>query len=209
MSFEEVRFPTDIRYTSTGGPTYNTEVVVLQSGHEQRNGNWSNPRHVYNINRLDNAGDIQVLLDFFHAMQGRLHGFRFKDWADFTSNDQQGAITNTDQVVDGVVDGVNRVFQIAKNYTKGNQTLARHITKLVTVSGIAIDTVTVLPSNYTLDMNTGVLTFDPGQAPSIGEVVTAGFEFDVPVRFDVDQLELEHHAYETITVGLPIIEIRV
>lgn len=207
MSFQEVQFPTNIRYSSSGGPQYNTEVIVLQSGHEQRNGNWSIPRHAYNINALKNGGDIQTVLDFFHAMRGRLHGFRFKDWSDFTSNDGTSAVAATDQPLSGVVDGVNDTFQCVKEYTIGSETLTRTITKIV--SGTFVLAVDGVPtgSGWTLDYNTGIVTFTV--APTVGKVLTAGFEFDVPVRFDTDHLDMEQSYFETVTFSLPIIELRV
>ena len=143
MSFEETRFPENISYSSSGGPGYRTEVVVLESGREQRVGKWTNGRHMYNINAIKTDADFDAVIDFFHAMRGRLIGFRFKDWGDWKSNgiDPTSAVTPTDQVI-GTGDGSTAVFQLVKNYTVGGQTYARPITKPVNGTlRVAVDSV--------------------------------------------------------------------
>ena len=49
-------------------------------------------------------------------------------------------------------------------------------------------------SDFDVDASGGVVTFRAGRAPPVGSVVTAGFFFDVPVRFDTDYLEVDFAA---------------
>ena len=49
MAFIETQFPTDISYGSSGGPEYATDVVISQSGAEQRNVNWTQARARFTV----------------------------------------------------------------------------------------------------------------------------------------------------------------
>ena len=146
------------------------------------------------------------MVAFFEARNGRLHGFRYKDWADYKSALPSQAITATDQQI-GTGTGSLKTFQLSKRYASGAQSWARTITK--PVSGtvrIALGTVEQM-SGWTLDTTTGVITFTT--APAGGVIVRAGFEFDVPVRFDTDTLDvtLDIERLGSIT-SIPLLEIR-
>ena len=157
----------------------------------------------YGIRRAD---DLAAVVAFFEARNGRLHGFRYKDWADYKSALPSQAITATDQQI-GTGTGSLKTFQLSKRYASGAQSWARTITK--PVSGtvrIALGTVEQM-SGWTLDATTGVITFTT--APANGVVIRAGFEFDVPVRFDTDTLDvtLAIERLGSIT-SIPLLEIR-
>jgi uncharacterized protein (TIGR02217 family) len=157
----------------------------------------------YGIRRAD---DLAAVVAFFEARNGRLHGFRYKDWADYKSALPSLAITATDQQI-GTGTGSLQTFQLAKRYTSGPQTWVRTITKPVTGTvRVALGTVEQL-SGWTLDAATGVITFTT--APAGGVIVRAGFEFDVPVRFDSDTLDvtLDFERLGSIT-AIPLLEIR-
>ena len=63
---------------------------------------------------------------------------------------------------------------------------------------------------YALDATTGTVTFLPSHLPPPGAPVTAGFEFDVPVRFDTDYLEVDLAYFEAGQIpNIPIVEIKV
>lgn len=198
MAFEEVRFPEDISFGSSGGPEYSTDIVEIASGFEQRNSNWSEARARYNVaHGIKTKAQLDALIAFFRARKGRAHGFRFKDWADYQAEAQEI----------GIGDGSATTFQLIKNYVSGSQTETRDITK--PVSGmISIYKDGVLQSSgVSVNTVTGVVTFTA--APANGTVITATFEFDVPVRFDTDRLSASLDQYGSHSwYDIPLIEIR-
>lgn len=207
---ETPRFPDNLSYGSQGGPQYLTGVAVLQSGHEQRRAVWSTPRHSYNASfAVKTRDDINQIREYFHSMLGRFNGFRFKDWNDFTSAANGiGAHAQDDQEI-GIGDGSITAFQLRKNYTSGSETLQRTVNKPVT-GGILVEVDGVLqadPGDYTYDSTTGVVTF--GSAPASPLVVKAGYQFDVPVRFDIDQLSVSADTFDIRSADIPIIELRI
>lgn len=207
MAFHEVRFPDNISRGARGGPERRTQVVELASGDEERNASWANSRRRYDVAYgIRRADDLAVVVAFFEARNGRLHGFRYKDWADYKSALPSQAITATDQQI-GTGTGSLQSFQLAKRYTSGAQTWVRTITKPVAGTvRVALGMVEQM-SGWTLDTTTGVVTFTT--APAGGVAVRAGFEFDVPVRFDSDTLDvtLDFERLGSIT-AFPLLEIR-
>lgn len=209
MAFHEVRLPARLAFGSTGGVERRTEIVTLGSGFERRSTAWAQGRRRYligaNLRALD---DMAALTAFFEARRGRLYGFRFRDFADFKSCVPSGAVTSDDQKLD-VGDGVRTVFPLIKRYGEGEGALERRIHKPVegTVR-IGLDAVELEPAVYEIDPAAGVVTFV--SPPAAGAMVTAGFEFDVPVRFDADRIEvtLESFAAGRMT-AVPLIEVRV
>ncbi|WP_050527215.1 DUF2460 domain-containing protein [Pseudorhodobacter aquimaris] len=207
MAFHEVRFPDNISRGARGGPERRTQVVELASGDEERNASWANSRRRYDVAYgIRRADDLAAVVAFFEARNGRLHGFRYKDWSDYKSALPSQAITATDQQI-GTGTGSLQTFQLAKRYTSGAQTWIRAITKPVTGTvRVALGMVEQM-SGWTLDASTGVITFTT--APANGVIVRAGFEFDVPVRFDSDTLDvtLDFERLGSIT-AIPLLEIR-
>jgi uncharacterized protein (TIGR02217 family) len=207
MAFHEVRFPDDISRGARGGPERRTQIVELASGDEERNASWANSRRRYDVAYgIRRADDLAAVVAFFEARNGRLHGFRFKDWGDHKSCLPSGTPAPTDQII-GTGDGATTAFQLVKHYDSGSQTWARTITKPVadTVS-VALDG-TEQPSGWSVDTTNGVVTFSA--APGSGVAITAGFEFDVPVRFDTDVLDvtIDLERLGSIT-SIPLIETR-
>ncbi|SDG06359.1 DUF2460 domain-containing protein [Rhodobacter capsulatus] len=207
MAFHEVRFPDNISRGARGGPERRTQIVELASGDEERNASWANSRRRYDVAYgIRRADDLVAVVAFFEARNGRLHGFRYKDWADYKSALPSQAITATDQQI-GTGTGSLQSFQLAKRYTSGAQTWVRTITKPVAGTvRVALGMVEQL-SGWALDTTTGVVTFTT--APESGVIVRAGFEFDVPVRFDSDTLDvtLDFERLGSIT-AIPLLEIR-
>ncbi len=207
MAFHEVRFPDNISRGARGGPERRTQVVELASGDEERNASWANSRRrydaAYGIRRAD---DLAAVVAFFEARNGRLYGFRWKDWADWKSCLPSGTPAATDQSI-GTGDGTTTDFQLVKVYASGSQSWTRTITKPVagTVK-VAIDGVEQT-TGWSVDTTTGIVSFTT--APSAGTIITAGFEFDVPVRFDTDTLDvtLDVERLGSIT-SIPLLEIR-
>jgi len=207
MAFHEVRFPDNISRGARGGPERRTQIVELASGNEERNASWANSRRRYDVAYgIRRADDLAAVVAFFEARNGRLHGFRYKDWADYKSAQPSQAITATDQQI-GTGTGSLQTFQLAKRYASGGQTWVRTIAKPVAGTvRVALGMVEQM-SGWTLDTTTGVISFTT--APAGGVIVRAGFEFDVPVRFDSDTLDvtLDFERLGSIT-AIPLLEIR-
>uniref|UniRef100_UPI004048B9ED phage distal tail protein, Rcc01695 family n=1 Tax=Yoonia sp. TaxID=2212373 RepID=UPI004048B9ED len=207
MAFHEVRFPDNISRGARGGPERRTQIVELASGDEERNASWANSRRRYDVAYgIRRADDLAAVVAFFEARNGRLHGFRYKDWADYKSALPSQAITATDQQI-GTGTGSLRTFQLVKRYASGGQTWVRTITKPAAGTvRVALGMVEQM-SGWTADTTTGVVTF--AAAPAGGVIVRAGFEFDVPVRFNSDTLDvtLDFERLGSIT-SIPLLEIR-
>jgi uncharacterized protein (TIGR02217 family) len=209
--FHETRFPTAISRAAHGGPERRTDVVALGSGAEERNARWADSRRSWNAGwGLKSLDDLHAVIAFFEERRGRLHGFRWRDPTDFKSCPPETALTGLDQPI-GTGDGTAAAFQLTKSYGSTFNPWTRTIRKpvagtvLVAVAGVLQTPATA----YTVDHTTGIVTFQPGHIPAVGQAVTAGFEFDVPVRFDTDRLEIDlkgfrHGAIPTI----PVVEIR-
>ena len=199
MSFAEIRFPDDISYGSSGGPEYATDIVLTQSGHEQRNANWSEARARYNVaHGVKTKAQLDALIAFFRARKGRAQGFRFKDWSDYTL---------TDQVI-ATADGVAQEFAIIKGYSDGIATEQRRITKPVANTfSLALDGV-AQSNGWSVNSASGTVVFDA--PPPSGVVVSVSGEFDVPVRFDTDRLSATLDDYGVHSwLDIPLIEVRV
>lgn len=210
MAFHEVQFPTGISKGSSGGPRRMTDVVTLRSGFEQRNSIWQHSRRSYNAGLgLQNIKDLYEALEFFEARRGKLHGFRWKDWADYKSKDPITATTAVDIQI-GVGDGTTDEFQLVKTYSDSAGSYTRTITKPVAGSvKIAIDgVVQTETTHFTVNTTTGIVSFVT--PPGASDVVTAGFEFDVPVRFDNDQIIVNVEQFNAGAIpDIDILEIRV
>ena len=209
MSFHEVRLPARLAFGSTGGVERRTEIVTLGSGYERRSTPWAQGRRRYligaNLRLLD---DMAALTGFFEARRGRLYGFRFRDFADFKSCAPGAAVTVGDQAL-GAGDGVRTRFDLIKRYGEGEDALERRVRKpvagtvRVAVAGVELDA-----GGFTVDAATGEVTL--AAAPPVGAAVTAGFEFDVPVRFDADRIEVTLESFEAGRMAaVPLIEVRV
>ncbi len=210
MAFHEALFPTSISFGSGGGPERRTEIVTLASGFEERNATWKHSRRRYDaglgVRSLDDVHDV---IAFFEARLGRLYGFRWKDWADFKSCPPSAAPSAVDQAV-GVGDGAETVFQLRKTYLSGPSSYERPIRKPVAGSVLVAADGAILAAgvDYDVDHATGEVSF--AAAPGPGAVLTAGFEFHVPARFDTDRIEVNMTNFETGSIpSIPVIEVRV
>jgi uncharacterized protein (TIGR02217 family) len=209
MSFHEVRLPVRLAFGSTGGVERRTEIVTLGSGFERRSTPWAQGRRRYLIGaNLRSLDDMAVLIAFFEARMGRLWGFRFRDFADFKSCAPGESISAVDQML-GQGDGARTEFALLKRYGDGETAPERRIAKPVegTVR-VAIGGIERPEGTFAVDHATGLVTLD--EPPIVGTAVRAGFEFDTPVRFDTDRIEV---TLETFNAGrmaaAPLIEVRV
>ena len=210
MAFHEVRFPTGLSFGALGGPQRRTDIVTLANGHEERNTPWAHARRVYDAGvGMRSVDDLQEVLGFFEARMGQMHGFRWKDWSDYKSCRVALAVSFTDQSI-AIGDGTQSAYRLVKNYISGEQTYKRPIYKPVkgTVRvGIEQDELQE-GSEFTIDHATGIVTF--ATPPELGAEIFAGYEFDVPVRFDTDRILASVATFEAGQVpDVPVIEVRI
>lgn len=193
--FDEIQFYPQISLGSTGGPERQTQIVITGSGSEDRNARWFNSRRTYDIGYgMHSDDDLWNVIAFFEARNAQLIGFRFKDWTDWKSCQPTKNVSFLDQSL-GVGSGTLLSCQLTKLYQSGPSSWTRTILKPVagTVQ-IGVNGVKQSPATYTVDTTTGIVTFLSTPAP--GAVLTAGFEFDTPVRFDVDKLIINMKDYQ-------------
>ncbi|WBU65344.1 DUF2460 domain-containing protein [Paracoccus aerodenitrificans] len=207
--FHEIRFPANLSFGSVGGPERRTEIVTLTNGFEERNTPWAHSRRHYDAGLgLRSLDDVAALIAFFEARGGQMHGFRWKDWADFKSCAPSGEPGFRDQRL-GLGDGRRDAFQLVKAYSSGPGSYVRPIRKPVlgTVrAGIGGDRLREAV-DYHVDTATGIVTF--ARSPGEGAEVTAGFEFDVPVRFAADRIAVSVASFQAGEMPqVPVIEVR-
>jgi uncharacterized protein (TIGR02217 family) len=208
-NFHEVRFPAPLSMGSTGGPERRTEIVTLANGFEERNSPWAHGRRRYDaglgVRSLD---DLAAVVAFFEARHGQLYGFRWKDWTDYKSCLPSGTPRASDQEI-GKGDGARVTFGLVKAYRSGGVRYVRPIAKPVAGSvRVGVGGVELSANAFAVDHETGTVTlFTP---PGAGVAITAGFEFDVPVRFDTDRIAA---SLASLTAGeipsIPVVEVRV
>jgi uncharacterized protein (TIGR02217 family) len=210
-AFHEVLFPLDIALNSAGGPQRRTDVVALGSGGEERNARWAHSRRRYDAGYGVKTFDaLAQVVAFFEERRGRLYGFRWRDRLDHSSAAGGAAVGATDQAI-GAGDGATAAFALCKTYGSLYSPYQRPIAKPVAGSlRVAVDGAEVTEGTaFTLDAATGVVTFLAGHIPASGASVSAGFLFDVPVRFDTDYLEVDLSAFAAGAIPkIPLLEIR-
>lgn len=183
MAFDEVRLPECIEANAQGGPGFKTTVFELSSGIEKRNIDWSESRGEWDISYgVKSKEDFSEVVRFFYARRGMARGFRFKDWSDFELAKQ--AI--------GIGDGINAEFQIYKRYTSGGVDYDRELKKIVSGTELVYvnNVLKTITTHYTIDYNTGLITFTAGNEPANLSTVAVAAEFDVPVRFNTDKMSV-------------------
>lgn len=209
-SFHEVRFPEAVSFGATGGPERRNEIVTLTSGREQRNLRFAQSKRHYDAGTgVRSIDDLQEIVAFFEARRGSFHGFRFRDPFDMQSC-PPGTTPQADDQEIGFGDGTKAEFQLVKGYGDGPDSYLRPIRKpvpgmvLVAVNGVLQSS----PGQYVVNDSTGVVTFAAGAIPGDGALVTAGFGFDVPVRFDTERLTVSLSAFKAGQIpSIPIVEI--
>ena len=204
-TFCDVQFPTDISYGSKGGSGFSTNIFTTTAGFEQRNINWQRSKGRWDVSYgIKTVDQMNELIAFFMAMQGRAFAFRFKDWADYQ-------IVNT---TIGTGDGTTTGFALSKTYTvtgPGGTTYGytRPILKPVagSLSGVLVNGVP--DTGATVDPTTGLIT--PSTVPGSGHGIFVTYaEFDVPCRFDTDTLDIVQDFWEVESFNsIPIVEVRI
>lgn len=194
---ETPRLDDNISFGSSGGPTFKTYIFEGDSGIEGSVDAWSKVKARYDLQyAIRDIDDFVAVRNMFYNCRGRARGFRFKDPVDFIA---------IDEPCSGTVNGVNTTFKLQKQYVAGSTTFERRIVKPVSGT-ISVKKNGIVQGTASVDTTTGIVTFLT--APSGGDVITASFEFDIPVRFDTDAMPVSHEGHELLTWGsLPLVEI--
>ncbi|MBO0661839.1 DUF2460 domain-containing protein [Jiella sp. MQZ9-1] len=206
-SFSEARFPLRVAFGSSGGPERRTDIVRLSTGFETRNQRFARSvRHYDAGSGLKSLADLSAVLEFFEAMRGKLIGFRFRDPLDHTSAPLGASVTALDQEI-GVGDGATTRFALCKAYGTADSAYSRPIEKPVDGSVLIAQGGVAMATGFTVDATSGIVSF--AAPPATGTPITAGFEYDVPVRFDIDQLTINVTAFQAGDIpNIPLIEVR-
>ena len=208
ITVDDIRLPEKWSKGSAGGPEWHTDVVALASGAEYRERRWLRPLWKYEIaHNIKSAADISALRAFHLARAGRHRAFLLKDWLDFTSNaDGVTGAAMADQPL-GTGDGATTQFQLVKRYADTVAPYDRAILWPVTGSLKVAKNGVLQTTGFSVARGTGVVTFTA--APAVAAVLTAGFEFDVPVRFDDDWLSISWDTINSRSAGqVPLLEVR-
>jgi len=208
-SFHDETFPLRIAAGAGGGPVRRTEVVALASGREQRNQRWAHSRRRYDAGTgVKTLDDLHEVMGFFEARAGRLFAFRFRDPLDHRSCAPSQDPSPFDQYL-GAGDGATAAFQLVKQVNAAAGLPPRPILKPVSGSvRVAVDGAELEPGDFTVDHAAGIVAFLPGAVPLAGQSVTAGFRFDVPARFDTDELRTDIVGFRAGQIpSIPILEV--
>jgi uncharacterized protein (TIGR02217 family) len=210
VAFHDVQFPPSISQGAVGGPRFSTTVTTLSSGSEQRNINWQKSRGEWDVSHgLKTEQQVDQLLAFFHARNGKAYGFRFKDWSDYRLPRWQDVPGDLEPIpVMFTTDGATAVIQITKVYGDTAGFYVRPITKPVA------GTVQMLHNgvqtfDFTVDNTTGLITLGSAIALTTGHTIAVVCEFDVPCRFDVDDMKLTTTMVDNFSwQSIPVVETR-
>lgn len=206
-SFHEVQFPLRLALGTSGGPWRRTDIVALSNGRESRNQRWRDARRRYDAGSgVRSVSDLYEVVSFFEARAGQLYGFRFTDPVDFQSCGPEETVAVTDQLL-GTGDGVRKAFQLVKHYGDPGGSTERVIAKPQAGSVVvAVNGMPLAGAGFTVNHVTGMITLV--SAPASGAIVRAGFQFDVPVRFDTDRIEVDLEAFRAGRIpSIPLIEV--
>ncbi|MFD0915861.1 TIGR02217 family protein [Pseudahrensia aquimaris] len=206
--FHDVAFPSDIAFGAQRTVTRATEIVTLGSGREHRNQRWRHSRRRYDAGfGIKSLEDLRTVVAFYEARRGAQSGFRLKDPFDWRSRDGDGAIGLEDQPL-GLGDGAKTEFSLVKAYGGGDDAYRRPIhlpvagSVMVGIDGIG----KTENSDFLVDYQTGTVTFSVPPQP--GAMLTAGFEYDVPVRFADDELSVSLSAFNAGDIpSVPLLEV--
>ena len=191
-AFDDVALPIALGREAEVAPGFSTDVVTSAGGRESRNAAWAEARTAYDVGPgVRSEADVTALLAFFRARMGPARGFRLRDPFDWRGEGE--AI--------GTGDGATRGFALVKHYGAATRRITRPVAGSVAVhvDGVATQAFSIGPL--------GMVTLD--SAPAAGAVVTASFDFDVPVRFAEDRLSVSRATHLAgAAPSVPLIEVR-
>lgn len=204
---DNIIFPLDIAYGSSGGPRFKTDVVEVNSGYEKRNQVWSQSKCFFDASTgIQSQEDLARLIAFFRSRGGKARGFLWRDWSDYTSKSDGVSQVGFDDQIIGYGTGTKDYFPLIKRYGVENDPV-QHIRG---ISYPDLSTVRVAVDGNEISsfvIQDGTIIF--GTAPDLNAEITAGYEFYVPVRFDTDSLSVRLDDYLSGSASVPIVELRV
>jgi uncharacterized protein (TIGR02217 family) len=209
-SFHEIQFPPSISQGAVGGPRFSTTVLTLSSGAEHRNINWAQQRGEWDVSHgLKTQEQIDQLLAFFYARRGKAYGFRFKDWSDYRLPRWRTLPGDIDPLpVFFTTNGSTASFQLVKTYTDAGGSFVRPIYKPV-AGTLQLYNNGVATSDYTVNTTTGIVTLGNTTKATTGHLITGYCEFDVPARFDTDDMKITVTTTEIFQWGpISVVETR-
>lgn len=204
VEFDEVRFPTDVSYGSSGGPIFKTQVFEGYSGTEKRNIDWASPMMQFDVAYgIKTDAQMSAVIEFFNAREGKLRGFRYKNWANY-------------QISNGIIavgNGLDSRLPLIRTYGFPATQTYKRLYKIVqgSVTGVSIGAESLTEGeDFVIDYNSGEIIFETTRIPGEGIPVKAvNLEFDEPVRFDTDDLQITIEAFNNNSIGqLPLVGIR-
>ncbi len=201
--FDEVSLPLPFALGASGGPERRVDIVTLGSGRESRNTPWAHGRRRYDVGgAVRTLDELHALIAFFEARRGKLVGFRFCDPFDCKSCAPSAPPSANDQTI-GAGDGATRVFQLTKVYGDYRRPIRKPVTGSVRV---AVNGEELAADAFSVEAASGAVTLNA--APAEGALVSAGFLFDTPVRFDLDRLDLSLDGFGAgRALAVPLVEI--
>lgn len=202
-TFADSLFPIPISVGSTSTAMFSTDVEAAENGYEFRSANWSQSRHGYDVSTgITSREEMAQCKAWFMRAAGRLLPFRFRDPQDWSSADDGDSDPLPDDQLIAVGDGTRTKFGLIKNYQGFSREIFKPVqgTVRVAINGVEITT------GFTVDYKLGIITF--ASAPAPGAVISAGFHFDVPVRFDSDEFTATWSDTLLLSGTIPMTEIR-
>lgn len=195
VPFHEVQFPVNIAQGTVGGPRYSTRVITMSSGSEVRIQNWNDGKLEYQVGYTANPADMAAIISFFRNRKGKTFGWRLKDWSDYQCLLE--ALDNS---------GGGSTLKLTKTYSSGAFNEIRRINKPCDNGTFKLYHNSVLQSSgYSVDFTTGIVTVSGGV--SGGTWAWSG-DFDVPMRFNQDNLEFTQDTVGKRTLSaIPTIEL--
>ena len=189
-NFSNVRFPERLSLGAAGGPEYSTIVHSIANGHEERIVQWQYPKYRFNLSSaIESKKDLDDLVAFFVAHKGKAISFRFKDWTDYKCAGQK-------------IEPINGIYKLYKSYKCAGIEVRRNITKPVEGSVI------VYSDGVKIDANVDYMTGELSLADRSYKNISVDFEFDVQVRFDMDDLQISADIEDLSNLRIAVVEVK-
>ena len=219
LSRRVVGYPVEV------SPNFSTQLVAVDSGAEQANRRWLDPLRSINIpDGVRDHATFEDLKAHWLIMGGPAHTWPWRDPTDFASVELEEVNKVPTVAIDdqqlGTGDGVTTDFQLKKRYTSGLFTYDRDIyfpVASTVVVGIAPpgSPLSITPLGdfspaitFTVSRPGGIVSFS--SPPPSGYTLTAGFLFDIQVRYESD--DTFRGIMRTLAVSgfadIPLMEVR-
>lgn len=207
MTFQNFLFPVDYSYGSAGGPGFKTHIIELPGGGQETLQRWATPLRTWDVaESIKTIDDLVIIMDFFIARDGAANSWRFKDPFDFSTNaDHRGAVDDEDVLL-GVGDGSQQIFDLKKFYGSSPTIKTRNILLPVVGTVVIADDGAAQTEglDFSVDYFLGKIDFGGGASPKtplVGNNITGGFQFDIAARFTEETDRAMQMSYESFESG--------